>query len=106
MHPSLLRIAYALALAAAMAAPAFGQSIVVPNSNATVKGNDTSGPLTGFSSFQDQTVIDPDQLPPGPISSLGLRIGRPPVRERSMSPSAGIFFCPPAPIGRIRRDTR
>ena len=71
MHPSLLRIAYALALAAAMAAPAFGQSIVVPNSNATVKGNDTSGPLSGFGTFQDQTVINPDQLPPGPIFITG-----------------------------------
>ena len=71
MHPSLLRIAFALALAAATAAPAFGQSIVVPNSNATVKGNDTSGPITGFSSFQDQTVINPDQLPAGPIFITG-----------------------------------
>ena len=32
--PSLLRIAYAIALAVAMAAPVFGQSIVVPNRNA------------------------------------------------------------------------
>ena len=54
-----------------MAAPTFGQSIVVPNSNATVKGNDTSGPLTGIPSLRFQTVIDPDQLPSGPINITG-----------------------------------
>ena len=54
MHPSLLRIAFALALAAAMAAPVFGQSIVVPNGNANVTGNDTSGPLPGGVSFRSR----------------------------------------------------
>ena len=71
MHPSLLRIALAIAVAAAMAAPVFGQSIVVPNGNATVKGNDTSGPLTGFSSIRDQVVVDPSQFPAGPMNITG-----------------------------------
>ena len=71
MHPSLLRIVFALALAATMAAPAFGQTIVVPNGNATVTGNDTSGPLPGGVSLRFQTVIDPDQFPSGPINITG-----------------------------------
>ncbi len=70
MHRFLLRIA--IALAAAMAAPVFGQSIVVPNGNATVTGNDTSGPLPGSSvSVRSQTVFDPDQFPSGPIDITG-----------------------------------
>ncbi len=71
MHASLLRIALAIALAAAMVAPVFGESIVVPNGNATVKGNDTSGPLPGGVSLRFQTVIDPDQFPSGPINITG-----------------------------------
>ena len=71
MHPSLLRIVFALALAATMAAPAFGQTIVVPNGNANVTGNDTSGPLPGGVSLRFQTVIDPDQFPSGPINITG-----------------------------------
>jgi hypothetical protein len=68
MHRSLLLIA----LAVAMVAPVFGQSIVVPNRNAAVTGNDTSGPLPGSFSVQFQTVIDPDQFPGlGPINITG-----------------------------------
>ncbi len=70
MHRSLLRIA--IALSTAMAAPVFGQSVVVPNGNATVTGNDTSGPLPGSSvSARSQTVFDPDQFPSGPIDITG-----------------------------------
>jgi len=61
----------AIALAAAMAAPVLGQSVVVPNANATVTGNDTSGSLAGVGSFRLQTVLDPDQFPPGPINITG-----------------------------------
>ena len=68
MHRSLVLIA----LAVAMAAPVFGQSIVVPNRNAAAPGNDTSGSLAGPFSLRFQTVIDPDQFPGlGPINITG-----------------------------------
>jgi hypothetical protein len=60
----------AVALSAAMAASVFGQSIVVPNVNATMAGGlgePVSSPFAGHI----QTVIDPDQLPPGPINITG-----------------------------------
>jgi len=69
MHRSFFRIA--ITLGAAMAAPVLGQSVVVPNANATVTGNDNSGPLVGVGSFRFQTVLDPDQFPPGPIDITG-----------------------------------
>ncbi len=71
MNLSFLRIALAITLSAALAAPIFGQTIVVPNNYATVKGNDTSGSLVGSVSLRDQTVIDPAQLPSGPIMITG-----------------------------------
>ena len=71
MHPALLRIVLAIAVSAAMAAPVFGETIVVPNGNATVKGNGTSGPLTFTVSARVQSVYNPDQLPPGPIFITG-----------------------------------
>jgi hypothetical protein len=69
MHRSFLRIA--ITLGAAIAAPVLGQSVVVPNANATVTGNDTSGPLVGLAAVRFQTVLDPDQFPPGPINITG-----------------------------------
>jgi hypothetical protein len=68
MHRFLLPIA----LVVAMAAPVFGQSIVVPNRNSAVTGNDTSGSLAGLTSLRAQVVIDPDQFPGlGPINITG-----------------------------------
>jgi len=60
-----------MALAAAMAAPALGQSVVVPNGNANLTGNHPSGPVGEISSLRYQTVINPDQLPSGPIDITG-----------------------------------
>jgi hypothetical protein len=61
-----------IALAVAMAAPVFGQSIVVPNRFAAFPGNDTSGPLPASVSLRFQTVIDPSQFPGlGPINITG-----------------------------------
>jgi hypothetical protein len=74
MHRSLLLIAVAVA----MAAPVFGQSIVVPNRFAALPGNDTSGPLPASASLRFQTVIDPSQFPGlGPINITGFSFGRP-----------------------------
>jgi hypothetical protein len=62
-----------IALAVAIAAPVFGQSIVAPNRFASNPGNDTSGPLpSGVFSARFQTVIDPSQFPGlGPINITG-----------------------------------
>ncbi len=46
-------------------------TVAVPNANATVTGNDTSGPLVGAFSARIQTVINPGQLPTGPILITG-----------------------------------
>src|ERR1700674_3082217 len=47
-------------LAAVLGAHAFGQSILVPNANATVAGGDTSGPLPSTPlSIEFQSLIDP-----------------------------------------------
>ncbi len=69
MRRSLLLIA----LAVTMAAPVFGQSVVVPNFTAAVPGNDTSGPLSGPPvSLWYQQVVDPSQFPGlGPINITG-----------------------------------
>ena len=57
---------------AALGAHAFGQSIVVPNANAAVAGNDNAGlPLNTPFSIEAQAVIGPGQFPTGPIYITG-----------------------------------
>jgi len=60
-----------LILTAALCAAVCAQTVVVPNGNATVTGNDTSGSLVGSLSARIQTVISPLQLPAGPIYITG-----------------------------------
>lgn len=71
MHRFFLQIVLGIALSSAALAPALAQSVVVPNENATVAGNDSSGQLPAGISLRAQTVIDPGQLPAGPINITG-----------------------------------
>jgi hypothetical protein len=50
---------------------AIGQTVVVPNGNATVTGNDTSGSLIGSFPLRYQQVFDPEQFPQEPIYITG-----------------------------------
>ncbi len=51
---------------------AFGQSIAVPNANATVTGNGVSGPLPSSTvSAELQTVFNPSQFPAEPVYITG-----------------------------------
>ena len=60
------------AAAAVLGGSAFGQTIVVPNANATVAGNDTSGPLPSSPiPLRNQIVINSGQFPTGPIFITG-----------------------------------
>jgi hypothetical protein len=56
---------------AALGSCSFGQSIVAPNANATVTGNDTSGSLVGSMSGRIQFLINPSQFPGGLIHITG-----------------------------------
>jgi hypothetical protein len=93
MVRSLFRLA-AIVWAACIAAAAFGDTIIVPNGNATVKGNDTSGPLGDIpSSFRSQSVINPDQLPAGPIMITGFAYRATPGKGTlNLSVTANIYL--------------
>lgn len=58
-------------LVAALSAHAFGQSVVIPNANATVAGNAASGLPSTPVSAEFQTVYDPSQFSAGPIYITG-----------------------------------
>jgi hypothetical protein len=61
-------------LAAALGAHAVGQSVVVPNANATVVGGDTSGPLPSTAiSGEFQLLLGSGQFSalPGPVYITG-----------------------------------
>jgi hypothetical protein len=61
-----------LLAAVGLAVSAFGQTVVIPNANASVAGNDSSGPYpTTPQSFQAQEVFDPSQFPAEPIYITG-----------------------------------
>jgi len=60
-----------LCAAAVLGAQAFGQTVVVPNSNATVAGNDSSGTLTGPFSARIDYDNGPSQFPSGQIYITG-----------------------------------
>src|ERR1700728_3058802 len=60
-------------LAVAFGAPAFGQTFVVPNANATVAGNSSFPAFsTPSTSYEVQEVFAPGQFPSGPIYITGI----------------------------------
>ncbi len=63
----------AASLAGALGAPAFGQTFVVPNANATVAGNSSFPAFsTPAASYEVQEVFAPGQFPSGPIYITGI----------------------------------
>ncbi len=82
-------------LLAALCSIAFGSTstIVVPNANATVAGNDNSGFPLGTFSIEQQTVIDPDQFPAGQIYITGFAFrAAPGLGAINFTSSGSIYF--------------
>ncbi len=66
VRTSMLRkLSLDVCLAGILGAQAFGQTIIVPNANATVAGNGSSGPLPSTPvAYESQIVVDPSQFAP------------------------------------------
>jgi hypothetical protein len=69
----LKRFLLCLVCAAAVGTHAFGQSVVVPNAYASTAGGDTSGSV-GPGAARFQFVVNPGQMPAGPIKITGFTV--------------------------------
>jgi hypothetical protein len=63
-----------LPVAACLAVNAFGQTVVIPNANASVAGNASGGLPSSPVSAEIQTLFDPSQFPAEPIYITGFSI--------------------------------